>query len=396
MSRRDRDFDIIIFGATGFTGRLVAEYMCRNYGIDQQFRWTIAGRNRDKLAALRAKLVELDPKAISLPLVVADSFDEAALTELAGRCEVVCTTVGPYAQYGAELVRACVAMQTDYCDLCGESTFIREMIDAHHESAKATGTRIVHACGYDSIPSDLGVLYAQQAFHHHFGRCASEIRFFTGKTSGGISGGTIASMAGLLERASDPAVRRILGNPYALNPKDGVRGLDGQDQRTLRFDSRAARWTAPFMMAGVNTRVVRRSHSILGYPYGHHFRYSEVMGFKKGLRGWWQATRVTGFLAFFVTMMLWGPTRQLLRQTLLPAPGQGPDQQKRENGYFRVHLMALDAQDECWVTVGDDLDPGYSSTAKMLAESAIGLVCQHSQLEGRGGVLTPATALGSV
>ena len=395
MTRRARDWDIIIYGATGFTGALVAEYLCETYGVERSVRWAIAGRNLTKLERVRSELAERNPDAAQLTLLEADSADEASLERLAQSAEVICSTVGPYLRYGAPLVAACVKHQTDYCDLTGETPFIRQMIDAHHERAAEEGTKIVHACGYDSIPSDLGVLLAQQAFKERFGRWATEVRATVGATKGGFSGGTIASMIGVLEQARDPQLRRVLGNPYGLNPKDGVRGLDGSDLSRAVFDEEVGRWLAPFVMAAINTRVVRRSHALLGYPYGQEFRYQEAMGFKRGFKGGLSA-RVTALsLGALVVMLLLKPTRALLLKTLLPQPGQGPDREAREQGYFTTHFLAMDGEDRCKARVGDSFDPGYGSTSRMLAETAMMLACHRDELPETSGVLTPAVALGA-
>lgn len=394
MTRRDREWDIIIFGATGFTGALVAEYLCASHGVDQALRWAMAGRNLKKLERVRGELSDRYPDAAQLTLIEANSEDPASLDRLAESAEVVCSTVGPYLRFGAPLVAACVRHQTDYCDLTGEVPFIRQMIDAHHERAESEGTKIVHACGYDSIPSDLGVLLAQHAFHERFGRWASEVRGVVGATKGGMSGGTIASMIGVIDQARDPQQRRVIGNPYSLNPKDGVRGADGSDLRRAVFDRELNRWVAPFVMAGINTRVVRRSHALLDYPYGASFKYSEVLGFKRGFRGGMKARVGTTLLGALMMMIMVRPTRALLQKTLLPKPGQGPDREARERGYFKTRFLAFDESDRCWVTVGDSLDPGYGSTAKMLAESAVMLARHRASLPSTAGVLTPAVALG--
>ena len=395
MTRRDRTWDIIVFGATGFTGALVAEYLCQTYGVDQEVRWAIAGRNIQKLERVRAELSVRHPDAASLTLLEADSMQRASLDKLAQSAEVICSTVGPYVRYGAELVAACVQHQTDYCDLTGESPFIRQMIDAHHDQASAEGTKIVHACGYDSIPSDLGVLLAQQAFHTQFGKLASEVHAVIGATKGGFSGGTIASMIGVLDQARDPKQRRVIGNPYALNPKDGVRGLDESDLRRAQFDPTLQRWVAPFVMAAINTRVVRRSHALQDYPYGESFRYSESLGFRRGAKGMLQAKTSAFGLGVLVMLLMMKPTRTLLQRTLLPRPGQGPDREARQRGYFKTRLLAVDGEDRCWVTVGDSLDPGYGSTSKMLAESAVMLARHRDRLPQTSGILTPAVALGA-
>jgi short subunit dehydrogenase-like uncharacterized protein len=391
----ERDFDIILWGATGFTGQLVAEYFCKNYGINKNVRWAIAGRSEVKLQSLRDGLCDIDPSANQLVLVKADSFNGEQLRQMSSKTKVICTTVGPYAIYGAELVSACIDTGTDYCDLTGETPFIRKMIDLHHEIAKEKKVKIVHACGYDSIPSDLGVLFLQQEMLRRFDSYAEEIRFYTGPTKGGLSGGTIASMINLLEKGTtDKFVRKTLGNPYSLNPKDGYRGPDKRDQTTMSFDQVAQRWTAPFLMAGVNTRIVRRSHALQAYEYGEQFRYSEVMGFSKGFKGWRQASYTTFLIGIFVALSIRPSTRAALK-FILPKPGGGPSKNARETGYFSVNLFARNQENVLWGRIKDSLDPGYGSTSKMLAESALALALQSTELPKQYGVITPAVAIGA-
>ena len=391
----DREFDVIVWGATGFTGRLVAEYICQTYGVNKSLSWTIAGRSLSKLQLIKEKLQQIDPLSESLELILADSFDEVKLREMVSRTKVICSTVGPYLEYGSALVSMCVEEQTDYCDLTGETPFVRAMIDKHHDVAKEKKIKIVHSCGYDSIPSDLGVLFLQQEMLKKHGEYASEIRFYTGPTKGGLSGGTLASMAGLLSQAvEDRNIRKILGNPYSLNPKDGYKGNDKRDQTTIKFDRKANKWTAPFMMAGTNTRIVRRSHALQAYEYGEKFLYSEVMGFPKGFRGWRKSFMVATILGIVIALMLRPTSRKLLQRYVLPKQGEGPNKRDRESGYFTVDLLAIQEGKEVWARVYDNLDPGYGSTSKMLAESAVALALQSEQLPQQYGIVTPAVALG--
>ena len=265
---RSRPHDLVLWGATGFTGEIVAEYLVRWAAAhpDVGLRWALAGRNQAKLEQVRSRLVSIDPTAAELPLITGDSHDRASLDAIARDASVVCTTVGPYAQYGAELVAACVEHGTDYCDLTGENHFIRRMIDAHQTAAEASGARIVNCCGFDSIPSDLGTLVLQDAAEKRHGRPCDRVTLYVDRVKGGMSGGTIASMKNLMEEAEkDPEVRRIFGHPYALNPEGEREGPDGSDARGVGR-SPDGRWTAPFVMAAINTRIVRRSNALLGYP----------------------------------------------------------------------------------------------------------------------------------
>ena len=386
---RSREFDIVLWGATGFTGRLVADYLVRNYlGGESGLRLALAGRNREKLEGIANEV-----GAPQLPILVGDSFDAESLNAIASKAEVLITTVGPYAKYGAEVVAACVRNGTDYCDLTGETHFIRAMIDAHEEEAKTTGARIVHCCGYDSIPSDLGTLMVQEAFKQRHGKYASQVKMAAVQMRGAPSGGTIASMLNMVdEMKENPGLRKILGNPYALNPK-GVRGPDKRDQTGARFDRDLDMWTGTFVMAAINTRIVRRSHALMGLPWGEGFRYSEVMGTGKGAKGWSRAASLTvGVIALMGSLAL--PLTRPFVEKRLPSPGEGPDQEAREKGSFKTLFVALGDGGVERAIVADRRDPGYGSTAVMLSEAAICLALEGAQLECGGGILTPATAMG--
>ena len=387
-----RTFDVVIFGATGFTGRLVAEYLVTKYGVGRDLRWALAGRNRGKLESVRDGLAAIHPKAKELPLLVGDTNDRASLDEIAAKTRVVCTTVGPYALYGKAVVAACVEHGTSYCDLTGETQFIREMIDLHHARAKETGARIVHCCGFDSIPFDLGVLMVQTAMKEKHGVRCVECKSFAGEQSGGVSGGTIASAMNLMDEASrDRNVRRIIADPYSLTP--GERGPDGPDQRGVRFDRDIGKWTGPFVMAAINTRVVRRSNAMLGYPWGRDFRYSEAMSMPNMIA----ATMLTAGLGTFVGMAAIKPIRGVMKK-MLPAPGEGPSKEKRDKGFFKVRVVGTGeasnggAPPKLLGLVAGTSDPGYGETAKMLAESAVCLA--KDTLDAKGGILTPASCMG--
>ncbi len=383
--KKSRPLDVIVWGATGFTGQLVVEYLAANAPKD--LRWAIGGRSKDKLEGVRAKVGRSD-----LELIVADARDSKSLVEIVTRTKVILTTVGPYEIHGKELVASCAEHSTDYCDLTGETPFVRAMIDAHHERAKATGARIVHCCGFDSIPSDLGTLALQESAISKLGEPCSRVAFYVMKMKGGASGGTIATMLNLVETASkDPKVRKIAGNPYALVP--GERGPDGRDQMGVRFDPDLERWTGPFVMAAINTRIVRRSNALLGYRYGKDFRYSETISTGRGLKGWFGATTLAAGMAAFGGAILFGPTRRLLASRVLPKPGEGPSKEKRDSGMFDIKLIGH-TQDGRTMTanVRGTSDPGYGETAKMISESAIALARDEASAEG--GVLTPASCMG--
>jgi short subunit dehydrogenase-like uncharacterized protein len=401
MPTRERAFDVVLFGATGFTGRLVAEYMAE-HAERAGVRWAIAGRNREKLEAVKADLQQRSPKLAELPIRVADSLDVAALDALVPDTRVICTTVGPYAKYGKELVAACARHGVSYCDLSGESTFVRAMIDQHHETARTNHTRIVTSSGFDSIPSDLGTFVAWDYARRTHGEDLSWVKVFVGKLKGAASGGTFASGLALLDEAKKSrAVRRLLRDPHGLDPTPwhGPRDPFEDDQRGVRFDADVGRWTAPFVMAAVNTRIVRRSHGLFreagGAGYGKKFRYHEAMSFRAGPRGLLQASILTAGIGLLLGAATMPPTRHLLERAFLPAPGEGPSREAIERGCFELHVLArTESGRHLRGRVVGTRDPGYGETAKMLSESAFCLAKDADRLDPRYGVLTPATAMG--
>jgi short subunit dehydrogenase-like uncharacterized protein len=379
-----RDFDLVIFGATGFTGRLVAEYVAKQPGPSgKKTRWAIAGRNKDKLEAL----------ALGVPILVGDAGDRAAMARIAAQTKVVCTTVGPYAKYGAEVVAACAEAGTHYCDLTGEVHFMRRSIDANQARAEATGARIVHTCGFDSIPSDLGTYLAQQEFIRRFGKPATLVTALFGESSGGISGGTVASAFNMAdEGAHDRDLRRLLANPYALDPDPTRARAPSPDEKTIGWDANLKMFTLPFVMAQVNTRVVRRSHALAGFPWGPNFRYREVMSTPGSPKGLVMATGVFAGLAG-LALALASPRLRGMLAKRAPQPGEGPSEEKRTHGHWKARIVAeRDGQRLVYLAADSAGDPGYGSTAKMLGESALCLA--HDTLTSAGGVTTPSIAMG--
>lgn len=381
-------FDLVLFGATGFTGRLVSQYLQSKR--EPGFTWAIAGRNRGKLEALRSSL------GLDVPVLVGDVEDAASLGAIVGQTKAVCTTVGPYAKYGPPLVAACAARGVDYCDLTGEPHFIRRMIDAHQAEAQKSGARIVHCCGFDSIPSDLGVHVLQaHAVERHGAPCES-IVFALENARGGASGGTIASMLGLIDEARhDRAVRAILLDPYALNP-EGERSGPDRDPRGLAYDARVGSWTVPFFMGPINTRIVRRTNALTGYAYGREFRYTELTRLPKGPLGLAVGSATLAGLGAFMGAAAFAPTRALLER-LVPSAGEGPNEHARNHGFFTIGLHGEGrARDGRPFTVRGTIrgkgDPGYAATAIMLGESALCLAKDPHKTGG--GVLTPAFAMG--
>ncbi len=398
MLNRERDYDIVLFGATGFTGKLVAEYLARSAPKD--LRWAIAGRNKNKLEKVRTDLVAIDAALAELPILVADGHDTSSLEALVPRTRVVCTTVGPFAQHGKRLVASCARNGTHYCDITGEVPFIRHSIDENHERALETRARIVHCCGFDSIPSDLGV-HLLWDLARKTGGSLDWAKGFVGEMSGTASGGTAATMLAIIEEATrDSKVRRLLGNPHGLDPtvpRGRNRDPFEADPKGVHFDRDIDGWTAPFVMATINTRIVRRSHALLGY--GDSFRYREVMSLPKGPKGFITATAVAAGITGFAISAALPPTRALLARYVLPKAGEGPSKEVRDRGHFTVRFVAEGTEEggraiRVTAKVKGTSDPGYGETAKMLGESAMCLARDGALLEKRFGVLTPSSAMG--
>jgi short subunit dehydrogenase-like uncharacterized protein len=392
----DRELDVVLFGATGFAGRLVAGYLAGH--APAGLRIGLAGRSQQRLAVVRADLGAAASDVAAWPLLVADSADPASLAALARAARVVVSTVGPYRGQGLALVQACAAAGTDYADLTGEVLFIRDSIDRCHEVAERTGARIVHCCGFDSVPSDLGALLLHQAAQADDAGDLTEVTLAVTALRGGLSGGTIASMMSQLDDARASAQhRRVIRDPYALSPDRGAEP-DLGDERDLgwvRYDRDLRMWVGPFVMAGINTRVVRRSNAVAGWAYGRRFRYREVTGFGSSPAAPVLAAAVSAGGKAMEGALTFGPSRALLAR-VLPAPGQGPSEQTRRRGHFRMLISArTSAGARYQATIAAEGDPGYAATAVMLGESALCLAQDRDVLPDRAGVLTPATAMGT-
>jgi short subunit dehydrogenase-like uncharacterized protein len=387
---KSREFDVIIWGASGFTGRLVAEFYLKTYGLGGELKWAMAGRNEAKLKSVRSELGD-----DSIPIFVADSHDKKSLAELVAKTKVICTTVGPYALYGNELVAACVEAGTDYCDLAGETQWIRRMIDQHHEAAQKSGARIVHCCGFDSIPSDMGTFFLQNYAFEKTGDYAQHVKMRLKSAKGGFSGGTYASMSNVMAEADkDPDIYKVLFNPYGLNPLGAMKGKDKADLKSVKKDPDVGGFIMPFIMAAINTRVVRRSHALSGFPYGEDFMYDEAMISGKGLSG-----RLKGYAGLLgLAAMMAGKPGGLYKRVLdkfFPAPGEGPSKEERETGFWNFTIVGI-MKDGSRIKgkVAGDRDPGYGSTSKMLGESAACLALDKDKSPSVTGVLTPSVAMG--
>ena len=390
-------FDIIIYGASSFTGNLVLEYFFKKYSNSPQLKWGIAGRNHKKLSRALTEIKEAYPTQnnIDIPIIVADGYDPLSLDELTKQSKVILTTVGPYAKYGSLLVASCVENGTDYCDLAGETQWIRKMIDTHQSKAEETGARIVHACGFDSIPSDMGVFYMQEEARRKYQKPLKQIQLFVKAMKGGASGGTIASILNVIaEGSANRDIARTVSHPYGLNPNDKKTGPDKRDQASIIYNDELECWTAPFFMASINTRIVRRSNALMNFIYGGDFSYSESTICGKKLTGRLKAIFLTVTLGLFFVGSANSVTRKYIIEKLLPSPGQGPSKEQRQNGFFKLILLGKTKDNEgLSIQVTGDRDPGYGSTSKMLSETAICLACD--KIETKGGIWTPASALGA-
>ena len=394
----DSEFDIVVWGATGFTGRLAAEKLAARMGNRGDLRWAIGGRNQTKLESVRSKL---GAAAADIPIVTGDSHDVASMEALAARTRVVCSTVGPYAMYGSELVGACVRAGTHYCDLAAEPHWIRKMMDAHETEAAETGARIVHACGMDSIPSDVGVYFLQQRAEQLYGKPCSRVKMRVTEMRGGFSGGTAASLLhGTEAGRNDPSMGRAMTEPYYLAPEGHRQGPDEPDDMRstkVEYDEDLQAWTKPFFMGPMNTKIVRRTNALLGYPYGEDFRYEEARLVADGLSGRIKAkAEAIGYVAFVASAAI-PPTRWLLKRYVLPASGEGPDQETRESGQWKAVLIGkMDDGTTVRTLVGGEGDPATDSSSRMLIESALCLAQDAEKIPVGGGSWTPAAAMGGL
>ena len=391
----ERELDVVVFGATGFVGRLVAGYLAEH--APEGTRIGLAGRSEERLTQVRAGLGAV---AAEWPLLVADSEDVESLVTMARAARVVATTVGPYQPRGLALVGACAEAGTDYVDLTGEVLFERASADRYHEVAAKSGARIVHGGGFDSIPSDLGVHFLYETVKADDGGELEDTALVVTRLRGGFSGGTLASITGQIDEVrADPALRRKAGDPYALSPHRAAEPDLGRqrDLMRVRNDETLGMWTGPFLMASINSRVVRRSNALLDWAYGRRFRYREVSGYGPGRAGMMRATTVTSALGALTAALAYPRTRKLLVGRLLPGPGQGPSEKTRKNGRFRMEIHTRTSAGRHYrATVAAQGDPGYQATAVMMGEAVLALVVDRDRLPGRAGVLTPATALGTV
>jgi short subunit dehydrogenase-like uncharacterized protein len=390
----ERELDVVLFGATSFVGRLTADYLARS--APAQARIGLAGRSLERLRELQASL---GSSASQWPLLVADTNDRSSIEKVATAARVLTTTVGPYRRYGMGVLEACASAGTHYADLTGEVLFMRDAIDRFDALAQGSGARIVHGCGFDSIPSDLGVLALHEAAAAD-GEGAGALEDTTlvvRAMKGGASGGTIASLKGTVDDArSNRQLARVLLDPYALSPNREAEpslGAEG-DMRTIANDRELGMWIGPFIMGTINTRVVRRSNALQDWAYGRRFRYREVMGFGAGPLAAAQAGAVAGGVGALAVGLAIPPMRAVLDR-VLPSPGEGPSESKRRNGFFRIEIHTRTSSGARYLCrVAAQGDPGYQATSVMLGESSLCLAFDEEKLPQRAGVLTPATAMG--
>ena len=364
-------YDFVIYGATGFTGKLVVEYAINQYNNNDEISWAIAGRNNEKLEHIQEKYNL--PSEIGK--IVVDSNDQNSIDEMVSQTKCVLTTVGPYQLYGEKIIKTCISSGTDYVDLCGEPGFMHKIISECSEEAKETGARVVFSCGFDSIPFDLGVLFVQEEVMSKLNKYAPSVRGRVRSMNGEFSGGTAASMkATMAALQSNPELINILVNPHALC--DGIQGVQQDDDSRPVYDEELNTWVAPFFMAPINTKNIHRSNKLMNHIYGENFKYNEM---------WIQGPGEEGKAAaeFISTMNPLGDA---------PEPGDGPSRESRENGNYDVLFCADVDGETIKASVSGDMDPGYGSTSKMITESAVCLVKDCEDLIG--GIYTPAASMG--
>lgn len=386
----NNQFDLIVFGATSFVGEILCQYLTEKYGVGGEVKWAAAGRSQSKLEKLR---LSLGSNANSLCLLTAEASDEASLGELCKQTKVIISTVGPYALYGEPLVKVCAESGTDYCDLTGEGPWVKRMFTRYQDKAKETGARIVHCCGFDSIPSDMGVYHLQQQSNQQFGEPCTQIRMRVKAMRGAASGGTIASMLNITkEAAASKELRKELADPYSLCPVGHHFSAHQENVTTPELDLETGQWAGPFIMAGINTRVVHRSNALSGDAYGTQFKYDESMLMGKGAKGLFSAGSLVLGLSLFLVGTVIKPSRWLLENYVLPKPGEGPSPEAQANGFYDIRFFGRTDDGKTINTkVTGDRDPGYGSTSKILGEAGLSLAFDITKEEKAGGFWTTAT-----
>ncbi|MGM8870341.1 saccharopine dehydrogenase family protein [Psychrobacter sp. 2Y5] len=391
----ERPYAVVLYGATSFVGQITAKYLAEFLAESNDVDWAIAGRDEEKLKKLQSEIIDSD-SAKKVDIIIANSNDDASLDAMTKQAKVVISTVGPYLKYGEPLIKSCTSNGTDYVDLTGEAIFIKDMMDKYQDAASKSGARIVNSCGFDSIPSDLGVYFTQQQAEERFDNACEEIHMRVKAAKGGLSGGTVASMATIFEEVGkDKSRRKQVANPYLLNDDTDAPDVRQKNVSKPEYDSEHGRWLAPFVMASINTRIVHRTNQLTDYEYGREFKYDEAMWMKDGVKGQLTSYALSAGLLGFATTMMFKPSRELLAKHVLPKSGSGPSKSEQENGYFDIRFFGHTAKNDSISTkVTGDRDPGYGSTSRMLAQSALCLAQDISHKDVKGGFWTPASAMG--
>ena len=386
-----KSLDIILFGATSFVGKITTQYLLTEVGLGNDIKWAIAGRSISKLKQLKN---ELGPQADAIPVIIADSFDSASLTKMCQQTRVVLSTVGPYALYGESLVEACVHNGNDYCDLTGEAYWIKKMLDKYQLRAQKTGARIVNCCGFDSIPSDLGVYFLQKISQQQLGHYCNDVKLRVKAMKGGVSGGTVSSgieMAKAVKK--DPSLRRKMGNPYMLCQTQ-ISTIKQPRIVKPTFDQDFKAWSAPFIMEAINSRVVLRSNNLQRQNAIDSFTYGEAVLTGKGRKGYFRAWAITLGLGSFALAAKNKFLRFLIQKFVLPKSGQGPSPEQQKNGFFDLRIIGKHKQQSVIIKVSGDTDPGYGCTAKMLVQAGLCMAYDINKSDLEGGFWTPASAMG--
>ena len=388
----NKSLDIILFGATSFVGQIATKYLFEHIGLNSDIKWAIAGRSEKKLIQVKE---QLGPEADGIPVLIADSSDLASLNRLCQQTRVVLSTVGPYALYGEPLIEACVTQGIDYCDLTGEAYWIKNMLDKYELAAQKSGARIINCCGFDSIPSDLGVYFLQQTSQQQNGQSLNHVKLRVKAMKGGVSGGTVASGIEMAKAAKkDPSLRRNMGNPHVLC--HSTKTFSTRQPRIVKptYDPDFKAWSAPFIMEAINSRIVLRSNSLKQESASASFIYGEAVLTGKGLRGYLRAAAITLSLGGFAVATKYRFLRYLIQRFLLPKPGEGPSPEQQKNGFFDLRIIGKRDQKSLLVKVTGDRDPGYGCTAKMLVQSGLCMAYDISKSDLSGGFWTPAIAMG--
>ncbi|QCS48785.1 saccharopine dehydrogenase [Picosynechococcus sp. PCC 11901] len=386
MSSSSPPYDLIVVGATGFVGQIICRYLC-DHAERESFTWAIAGRSAEKLAQLKHSL---GIPGETLATFVVDVFDQGTVTALCEQTKVILTTVGPYSLYGETLLRACATTGTDYCDLTGEVQWVKKMVTKYEAIAQQSGARIVHCCGFDSVPSDLGVYFLQQRALERFGEPCRQIKMRVKAAQGGISGGTAASGVNLIKEAiADPEIKALLANPYALCPK-APNPQHPVPLIPVQIDHTFGEWVTPFIMAAVNTPIVLRSNALQNWAYGEQFQYDEGLLTGVSVGGWLKAQGLSLLLKILGGTAAIAPG---ILEKIVPAPGEGPSPSQQQAGFYDLRFWGTTASGETLMAkVTGDRDPGYGSTAKIIAQAGLCLAKDH--LSRPGGFWTPATGMG--